>query len=372
MLCLEYMATSVEDTIDIDWIRTVMERHNPHVEPTTDAVADFRFKRPSWAICATAYSSAYIPLDIDRYIQFREPSFLGISNMAPFTLTEREEPSTFQQRPRQYMPDTFDRVFSPPSSGVAQLRESFPDFFENDKQLVLLPGDDQSAEGVRELIQDIYRQGGEPQDYVFLPVMHGGSQPVGESFYEYLIALHFIEEGFISTGHGARNVRGAPDLFAYRVPELAAKYGGQFALEFLLAPDSVGIPAHESSSQSFAIEAEPTSQRTRSKGNSGVGQIKEQGYHRPFGGGISTGPSDRAYTEGRIGMVVFGSDAEKTIEYPENVGETAEKAMYGFKEYIKFLLLESQYRNLQTSADSFSDYINRVSEIDLEEILDGE
>lgn len=200
--------------------------------------------------------------------------------------------------------------------------------------------------------------------------MHGGSQPVGESFYEYLVALHFIEKGFVPTGYGARNVRGAPDLFAYRVPEIATTYGGRFALEFLLAPEREGIPTDDTSSRSFAIEAEPTSQRTRSKGGSGVGQIQEQGYHRPFSGGISTGPSDRSYTEGQIGMVVFGSDATKTVRYPESLGETAGKAMYGFKEYLKFLLLESQYEDLQRSADSFASYIDRVSEMDLKEMLD--
>jgi len=129
-------------------------------------------------------------------------------------------------------------------------------------------------------------------------------------------------------------------------------------------------PAEDTSSRSFAIEAEPTSQRTRSKGSSGVGQIQEQRYHRPFSGGISTGPSDRSYTEGQIGMVVFGSDAEKTVKYPERLGETAEKAMYGFKEYVKFLILESQYEDLQRSADSFSAYVDRVSEMDLEQLLD--
>jgi hypothetical protein len=68
-------------------------------------------------------------------------------------------------------------------------------------------------------------------------------------------------------------------------------------------------------------------------------------------------------------MVVFGSNAEKTVAYPESLGETADKAMYGFKEYLKFLLLESRYGDLQESADTFSAYIDRVSEIDLEEIL---
>jgi hypothetical protein len=364
------MATNVEDTIDMEWIRTVMDRHNPHVESTTDTVADFRFKRPEWAICATTYSSAYIPLDADRYIRFQEPSFLGISNMAPFTLTEREEPSTFRRPPLGYMPDTFDRVFSPSPMGVVQLRESFPDFFERDKQLVLLPGENQSAEGVEDIIQQINDQGYEPQDYVFLPVMHGGSQPVGESFYEYMVALHFIEEGFVPTTYGARNVRGVPDLFVYRVPEIATTYGGRFALEFLLAPDREGISTDNTTSRSFAIEAEPTSQRTRSKGDSGVGQIQGQGYHRPFSGGISTGPSDRSYAEGRIGMVVFGSDAEKAVADPESLGETADKAMYGFKEYLKFILLQSRYGDLQESADTYSAYIDRVSEIDLAEILD--
>lgn len=267
------------------------------------------------------------------------------------------------------MPDTFDRVFSPSSLGVDQLRDSFPDFFGNEKQFVFFPDDDQSTE-VRDLIQDIHDQGGETQDYVVLPVMHGGSQPVGESFYEYLVALHFIEEGFVPTKHGARNVRGRPDLFAYRVPELATEYGGRFALEFLLAPDSDGIQPHDSSSRSFAIEAEPTSQRTRSQGGSGVGQIKEKGYHKPFSGGISTGPSDRAYAVERIGMVVFGSDAEKTVDHPESLGETAEKSMCGFKEYLKFLLLESRYGNLQTSADSFSAYIDQVPQVDLKGMLD--
>jgi hypothetical protein len=69
-------------------------------------------------------------------------------------------------------------------------------------------------------------------------------------------------------------------------------------------------------------------------------------------------------------MIVFGSDAEKTVKYPERLGETAEKAMYGFKEYVKFLILESQYEDLQRSADSFSAYVDRVSEMDLEQLLD--
>jgi hypothetical protein len=69
-------------------------------------------------------------------------------------------------------------------------------------------------------------------------------------------------------------------------------------------------------------------------------------------------------------MVVFGSDTMKTTRYPESLGETAEKAMYGFKEYVKFLILESQYEDLQRSADSFSAYVDRVSEMDLEQLLD--
>jgi len=213
--------------------------------------------------------------------------------------------------------------------GLDQLRENFPDFFSRDKQLVFLPGEDQSAEGVESVIQDIRDQGRKPQDYVFLPVMHGGSQPVGESFYEYLVALHFIEESFVSIGYGGRNARGVPDLFVYRAPEIATAYGGRFALEFLLALEKDGIPAEDITGQSFAVEAEPTSQRTRSKRGSDVGQIQEQGYHRPFSGGISTGPSDRSYTEGRIGMVVFGSDAVRTVRYPERLGRQRRKRCTG-------------------------------------------
>lgn len=361
------MQNEVIRGVDYDWVVEVLEEHNPHVESAGGKFAEFTFKHPIYAIAATVYSSAYIPLSEDSYVSFREPSFEGTSDVSPFRLKTRK-PET-RTRPRgAYSPNSYDRIISPVSFGGSMLQSNFQDFFREDKKLMLLPGGlggERSQEKLEQIPDEELRR----MNYVFLPVLEGeGAGKLGESFFEYLTALHFIEKGYITTFYGGMHQHGFADLFAYRIPEIAQEYGGGFAVELLFDFDGGGFGS-EVSEMSYTVEVEPTDQRVLSTGSSGIGQVKNQKYYRGFSGGFSAGPASSTRSEPRVGTIVYNENCRKLCEEPKETHETDEKVLRGFREYAKFLLLDGEYERLASERESLFSYINSLRENDLEELL---
>lgn len=361
------MVTNTEEEIDYHWLRRVTDEYNPHVVQSDNPVADFKFKRPEWGLCATAYSRAFLVLNEEQTLTFQEPSMDGISDNELVSISQYSRPDTYVHA-TNYTPKQYERILGITPSGIADLRTDFPDLFEKPKYLTFVEEED-PGDTIEDIVNQINDSGDDPDQYVLYPINDHDGRTVGEAFFEYMAALHYISQGYIATNFGSRNVRGAADMYAWRLPELATKFGGRFPLEFLLAPDKTGISALDTELRSVAIEAEPTSTRTRSGGSSGIGQVKEQGYHRPYNAGMAVGPSDESRAEGGVGMMAFSSDGQKIVEQPEQYSTMNETAKRGFTEYMKYILLDSKYEQLQSEANSFTEYTETLLKMTLQDVL---
>lgn len=361
------MATDFADQVDLEWAIQLFTDYNPHVERVHEDIAQFRFHKPEWAITATAYSSGYIPVDGDRLLKFREPRLQGIGDTTVVRDSSRSGPETNRHPSVGYLPDSYERVFSATPYGLGELVDTFPEFFDSEKKLVLLEGDETSASHVAALVDEIEHQGKKPTDFVFLPVLDGSTGGFGELFYEYLTGLFFAEKGYIATTYGSRNQRGTADIFAYRIPELA-EYGGGFALDLLLDPQG-GHFSGGGKPRAFTVEVEPTPSRTLTRGSSGIGQIQDQQYFRGFSGALSAGPGSDPTKEGLTGTLLFGRDGQRRLTYPETLQDPDEQTLYGFKEYAKFLLLEREYDSVATQASSLPEYLASLRDRSLEDVV---
>lgn len=354
-----------EDEIDLEWIQTVFERHNPHVRRSTDPVADFVFERSLWGLTATAYTRGYIPLTDELLFEFEEPKFksraLSDTGVRIRSLRTVANDSYHNSHPERL---ASDRPVALTPRGLHQLQKSFPSFFDEEKKLVLLDGHaENTPDHVRELIQEIKDRGDKPANYVFLPVLQrSGGFPEGEPLFEYLSALHFIEQGYITS------ISTGADLHVYRIPQLHDEVGGRFAFELLFDPSEPVFTGDPQTDRAYAIEVEPTQQRTMSSGSSGIGQIQSKEYHHGFSGAYTAGPANREYAASRrsspssIGALVFDGRGRKHQFAPEQELNVYDEEIESFLNFAGSLLLEPQYEHLQSEIPTFAEYVERITQ----------
>jgi hypothetical protein len=84
---------------------------------------------------------------------------------------------------------------------------------------------------------------------------------------------------------------------------------------------------------------------------------------------MAVGPSDESRAGGGVGMMAFSSDGQKIVEQPEQYSTMNETAKRGFTEYMKYILLDSKYEQLQSEANSFTEYTETLLKMTLQDVL---